>query len=62
MKITYQASYADTEDNYKGIPDWLRAQRKSWHGSERIFTDGDNRINELLEQTNGQRRPTCSKK
>jgi len=41
-RITYPDSYADTEANYKGKPDWLRAQRKSWHGSERNFVDGDN--------------------
>ncbi len=40
-KITYPDSYADTDDNYKGKPEWLKKQRKSWHGAERNFVDGD---------------------
>jgi N-acetylglucosamine-6-sulfatase len=40
-KITYPASYADTDENYKGKPDWLRKQRKSWHGAERDFANID---------------------
>jgi N-acetylglucosamine-6-sulfatase len=40
-KITYPDSYADTEENYKGKPDWLRKQRHSWHGAERDFENVD---------------------
>ena len=40
-KITYPDSYADTEENYKGKPDWLKKQRKSWHGAERDYVKTD---------------------
>ena len=40
-EITYPDSYANTEENYKGKPGWLKKQRKSWHGAERNYTDGD---------------------
>ncbi len=40
-QITYPNSYANTEENYKGKPDWLKKQRKSWHGAERNYADGD---------------------
>lgn len=40
-KIIYPDSYADTDENYEGKPDWLRSQRKSWHGAERDFKNGD---------------------
>ena len=40
-QITYPDSYANTEENYKGKPGWLKRQRKSWHGAERNYTDGD---------------------
>jgi N-acetylglucosamine-6-sulfatase len=42
MEIAYPASYADTEENYRGKPEWLRKQRKSWHGAERDFVNIDN--------------------
>ena len=40
-QIIYPDSYANTEENYKGKPGWLKRQRKSWHGAERNYTDGD---------------------
>ena len=40
-QITYPDSYANTKENYKGKPDWLIKQRKSWHGAERNYVDGD---------------------
>ncbi|OUW31289.1 MAG: acetylglucosamine-6-sulfatase [Flavobacteriaceae bacterium TMED171] len=40
-QITYPDSYANTEENYKGKPDWLKQQRKSWHGAERNYAGGD---------------------
>ncbi|MEN1784284.1 MAG: sulfatase [Bacteroidota bacterium] len=30
-------SMADTDQNYLGKPDWVRKQRRSWHGTERDF-------------------------
>ncbi len=30
-------SMADTEDNYRGKPDWVRAQRRSWHGVDGMY-------------------------
>lgn len=40
-KITYPDSYADTDENYIGKPEWLRKQRKSWHGAERDYVNID---------------------
>ncbi|PJC86632.1 acetylglucosamine-6-sulfatase [Vibrio sp. HA2012] len=31
-KFPVPASYADTEENYKGKPRWVKDQRNSWHG------------------------------
>jgi N-acetylglucosamine-6-sulfatase len=28
---------ADTEENYRGKPDWVRAQRDSWHGVDGMY-------------------------
>jgi N-acetylglucosamine-6-sulfatase len=30
-------SMADTEENYQGKPDWVRAQRESWHGVDGMY-------------------------
>ncbi|MBW7863903.1 MAG: sulfatase [Candidatus Hydrogenedentes bacterium] len=30
-------SMADTEENYRGKPDWVRAQRNSWHGVDGMY-------------------------
>lgn len=40
-KITYPDSYANTEENYNGKPEWLKKQRKSWHGAERDYVNID---------------------
>ncbi|MCK4748943.1 MAG: sulfatase-like hydrolase/transferase, partial [Bacteroidales bacterium] len=40
-EIIYPESYADTEENYQGKPDWLRKQRNSWHGAERDYVNID---------------------
>ncbi|MFY0654566.1 MAG: sulfatase [Cyclobacteriaceae bacterium] len=37
LKIPKPDSYGDTDANYKGKPEWMRAQRKSWHGAERDY-------------------------
>jgi len=34
------ASMADTEENYRGKPAWVRAQRNSWHGVDGMY-NGD---------------------
>ncbi len=39
--IAYPDSYSDTEENYKGKPNWLKRQRRSWHGAERDFANID---------------------
>jgi len=31
------ASMADTEENYRGKPEWVRAQRNSWHGVDGMY-------------------------
>ncbi len=33
----HPASMADTEENYAGKPDWVRAQRESWHGVDGMY-------------------------
>jgi N-acetylglucosamine-6-sulfatase len=30
-------TYADTNDNYRGRPDWVRRQRNSWHGVDGMY-------------------------
>lgn len=36
-KIPYPPSMADTEENYRGKPDWVRRQRNSWHGVDGMY-------------------------
>lgn len=36
-KIEYPKSMANTEENYKGKPAWLKAQRNSWHGVDYMY-------------------------
>lgn len=46
------ASMADTEANYRGKPDWVRAQRTSWHGVDGMYdgrTDFDRFVQEYAE-------------
>ncbi|HEY5801744.1 MAG TPA: sulfatase [Burkholderiaceae bacterium] len=40
LKIPLPASMADTEDNYRGKPMWVRNQRNSWHGVDFMFHSG----------------------
>jgi len=35
----YPDSMADTEENYKGKPDWVKRQRNSWHGVDGIYNN-----------------------
>ena len=49
-KIVFPDSYANTEENYKGKPEWLRKQRKSWHGAERDYVNIDQVEGDNLER------------
>jgi N-acetylglucosamine-6-sulfatase len=35
--VEYPASMADTEENLRGKPAWVRAQRNSWHGVDYLY-------------------------
>ncbi|HYI93521.1 MAG TPA: sulfatase [Bryobacteraceae bacterium] len=35
--IPYPATMANTDENYKGKPEWLRRQRNSWHGVDGMY-------------------------
>ena len=35
----YPASMADTEENYRGKPAWVKAQRQSWHGVDGMYNN-----------------------
>lgn len=35
--IPHPASMANTEENYRGKPDWVRRQRNSWHGVDGMY-------------------------
>ena len=37
--IPYPKSMADTEENYRGRPDWVRRQRKATHGVDGMFNN-----------------------
>ncbi len=37
VEINYPPSMADTEENYRGKPAWVRAQRNSWHGVDYMY-------------------------
>ena len=37
VEIEYPETMADTEENYAGKPDWVRAQRNSWHGVDYLY-------------------------
>ena len=37
--IPYPESFADSDENYKGKPDWLRRQRNSWHGVDGLYNN-----------------------
>lgn len=36
-RYPYPESMADTEENYAGKPEWVRAQRSSWHGVDGMY-------------------------
>ncbi|MGE5647789.1 MAG: sulfatase [Acidobacteriota bacterium] len=36
-KIPYPKSMADTAENYRGRPEWVRRQRNSWHGVDGMY-------------------------
>jgi N-acetylglucosamine-6-sulfatase len=35
--VEYPDTMADTEENYRGKPAWVRAQRNSWHGVDYLY-------------------------
>jgi arylsulfatase A-like enzyme len=37
VKLTYPESMANTPKNYQVKPDWVRAQRSSWHGVDYMY-------------------------
>jgi len=37
VKLEYPASMANTEENYRGKPAWVKAQRNSWHGVDYMY-------------------------
>ncbi|MFB3785830.1 MAG: sulfatase [bacterium] len=39
VNITYPASMANTEENYRGKPLWVKRQRHSWHGVDYMYHD-----------------------
>ena len=51
LKIQYPESFADTDKNHKGKPEWLRKQRNSWHGSGRNFSieNYDGRLDRFVQ-------------
>jgi N-acetylglucosamine-6-sulfatase len=42
VQIPHPKSMANTEENYRGRPEWVRRQRNSWHGVDGMY---DHRIN-----------------
>lgn len=51
-KYPYPASMANTEENYKGKPEWVRRQRNSWHGVDGMYnktTDFDTFVRDYAE-------------
>lgn len=37
VTLTYPESMADTEQNYRGKPRWVKEQRNSWHGVDYMY-------------------------
>jgi arylsulfatase A-like enzyme len=37
VKLDYPATMADTEENYRGKPAWVKEQRNSWHGVDYMY-------------------------
>jgi len=55
-KYPHPASMADTEENYRGKPDWVRTQRNSWHGVDGMYnksTDFDTFVKPYAETVLG---------
>jgi N-acetylglucosamine-6-sulfatase len=56
VKAPKPASFYDTEENYRGKPDWVRRQRKSWHGVDGMYnhtTDFDQFYRDYCETVLG---------
>ncbi len=37
VKLEYPVTMADTEENYRGKPAWVKEQRNSWHGVDYMY-------------------------
>ena len=37
VKLEYPKSMANTKENYKGKPQWVKEQRNSWHGVDHMY-------------------------
>lgn len=37
VKINYPISFANTEENYRNKPNWVKEQRNSWHGVDFMY-------------------------
>ena len=37
VELEYPRSMADTEENYRGKPNWVKEQRNSWHGVDYMY-------------------------
>jgi arylsulfatase A-like enzyme len=37
VQLEYPESMADTEENYRGKPQWVKEQRNSWHGVDYMY-------------------------
>ncbi len=56
ITVPKPASFADTEENYQGKPDWVRRQRTSWHGVDGMYnktTDFDQFYRDYCETVLG---------
>jgi N-acetylglucosamine-6-sulfatase len=42
VAIPKPASFADTDETYRGKPDWVRRQRNSWHGVDGMYNHTTN--------------------
>ncbi|MCE5249363.1 sulfatase [bacterium] len=56
VTVPKPASFYNTEENYRGKPDWVRRQRKSWHGVDGMYnhtTDFDQFYRDYCETVLG---------
>jgi hypothetical protein len=59
VTVEYPRSMADTEENYKGKPAWVKEQRNSWHGVDYMYhgqMDFDHVLQAVLRDAAERRR------